>query len=308
VKVRIGVGLGTLPAAADGDGAAPVGANGSDGFGTVIDRMEELHFDSIWMPEILTAPTLDPLTGLSFAAGRLRRLKLGTTMLLPGRNLVRLAKELATLDVLSDGRLLVTLVPGIPRSRESSAAGVSAGSRGERMDEMLPLLRRLWAGEAVTYSGPAAHLDDVRVEPRPMQQPLEVWTGGLAPAALERCGRLADGWLPSACTPEEVAERRPAVEEAAGRAGRTISPEHFGVSVGYSRAPLDAATIQVLSVLRKGVDPARVVPVGLDGLRATLERFCEVGFSKFVVRPIQPPPSWTEELDRLAAAVLDLQT
>ena len=229
-------------------------------------------------------------------------------MLLPGRNLVRLAKELATLDVLSDGRLLVTLVPGIPRSREASAAGVSPGSRGERMDEMLPLLRRLWAGEAVTYAGPAAQLDDVRVEPRPMQQPLEVWTGGLAPAALERCGRLADGWLPSACTPEEVAERRPAVEEAAARAGRTISPEHFGVSIGYSRAPLDAATIQVLSALRKGVDPARVVPVGLDGLRATLERFCEVGFSKFVVRPIQPPPSWTEELDRLAAAVLDLQT
>jgi hypothetical protein len=60
--------------------------------------------------------------------------------------------------------------------------------------------------------------------------------------------------------------------------------------------------------LRKGIDPAQVVPVGLGGLRATLERFLDVGFSKFVVRPIQPPPSWTDELDRLAAAVLDLQT
>jgi hypothetical protein len=60
--------------------------------------------------------------------------------------------------------------------------------------------------------------------------------------------------------------------------------------------------------LRKGVDPAEVIPVGLDGLRTTLERFLDVGFSKFVVRPIQPPTSWSEELDHLAAAVLDLQT
>jgi probable F420-dependent oxidoreductase len=306
MKVRIGVGLGTLPAG--GNGSMPTGAGGSGGFATVIDRMAELGFDSIWLPEILTAPTLDPLSGLSFAAARHPRLKLGTTMLLPGRNLVRLAKELATLDVLSDGRLLVTLVPGIPRSRESAAAGVSPASRGERMDEMLPLLRRLWAGETVAHDGPAGRLEDVRVEPVPVQQPLEVWTGGLAPAALERCGRLADGWLPSACTPEEVAERRPVVDEAASRAGRSISPEHFGVSIGYSSTPLDATTTQMLSSLRKGIDPAQVVPVGLGGLRATLERFLAVGFSKFVVRPIQPPPSWTDELDRLAAAVLDLQT
>ena len=307
MKVRIGVGLGTLPASG-GNGSTATGAGGSSGFAGVIDRMAELGFDSIWLPEILTAPTLDPLTGLSFAAARHPRLKLGTTMLLPGRNLVRLAKELATLDVLSDGRLLVTLVPGIPRSRESAAAGVNSAARGERMDEMLPLLRRLWAGETVTHDGPAARLEDVRVEPVPFQQPLEVWTGGLAPAALERCGRLADGWLPSACTPEEVADRRPAVDEAASRAGRSISPEHFGVSIGYSHTPLDAATTQLFSSLRKGVDPAEVIPVGLDGLRTTLERFLDVGFSKFVVRPIRPPTSWSEELDHLAAAVLDLQT
>ena len=90
MKVRIGVGLGTLPAG--GNGSTPTGAGGSSGFARVIDRMAELGFDSIWLPEILTAPTLDPLTGLSFAAARHPRLKLGTTMLLPGRNLVRLGQ------------------------------------------------------------------------------------------------------------------------------------------------------------------------------------------------------------------------
>jgi probable F420-dependent oxidoreductase len=321
MKVRIGVGMGTLPSvtpptatpATPATPAAPArpsakAAAEEVGLGTVVDMLAELGFDSIWLPEILTAPTLDPVSALGFAAARQPRLKLGTTMLLPGRNLVRLAKELATLDVLSAGRLLVTLVPGLARSKEATAAGVPPEVRGDRMDEMLPLLRRLWDGETVTYDGPSAHLDAVRVEPQPVQQPLEVWTGGLAAAAVERCGRLADGWLPSACTPEEVAARRPRIEEAAARAGRTISPEHFGVSIGYSLRPLDEATTRVLATLRKGVDPALVVPVGHDGLRAAIERFLDVGFSKFVVRPIQPPGSWRRELEQLASVVLGLQT
>ncbi|HXW38930.1 MAG TPA: LLM class flavin-dependent oxidoreductase, partial [Acidimicrobiales bacterium] len=234
-------------------------------------------------------------------------LKLGTTMLLPGRNPVRLAKELATLDVLSAGRLLVTLVPGLPRPVESAASGVPRAERGARMDETLPLLRRLWAGETVTFDSGDVRLDGVRLEPLPVQQPLEVWTGGLVPAALDRCGRLGDGWLPSACTPDEVAARRPVIEEAAERAGRTISPEHFGVSIAYSLAPLDGSTVRLLASLRKGVDPVEVVPIGRDGLRAFIERFLDVGFSKFVVRPIQPV-SWPAELEALAESVLGLQT
>jgi len=309
VKVRIGVGLGALATAPPprGDTGPCSPPSGARRFAELVRTMADLGFDSIWLPEVLTAPTLDPLVGLSVAAATHPRLKLGTTMLLPGRNVLRLAKELATLDLLSEGRLLVTLVPGLRRPAESAASGVPPEERGTRMDEVLPLLRRLWSGEAVTYEGPAGRLDGVRLEPLPVQRPLEVWTGGLAPAALERCGRLGDGWLPSACTPEEVAARRPVVEAAAARAGRTISPEHFGVSIGYSLGPLDAETRRLLASLREGTDPAEVVPVGHDGLRALIERFVDVGFSKFVVRPVQPPPSWAEELERLAGAVLDLQ-
>ncbi|MBV8463938.1 MAG: LLM class flavin-dependent oxidoreductase [Acidimicrobiales bacterium] len=303
MKVRIGGGVGTVTGPSSGPEAVT-----SRAFTELVTAMSDFGFDSIWLPEILTAPTLDPLTALAFAAGRHPGLKLGTTMLLPGRNVLRLAKELATLDRLSDGRLLVTLVPGIPRSAEASATGVPPPARGRLMDEMLPLLRRLWAGETVSYDGSAGLIDGVRLEPRPLQDPLEVWTGGIAPAALERCGCLADGWLPSACTPAEVAEGRQVVEAAAARAGRAISPEHFGVSIGYSMAPLDEATLRLLSSLRRRGDPAAVVPVGYDGLRATLEEFLDVGFSKFVLRPIQPPASWPEELERLAGAVLDLQT
>jgi probable F420-dependent oxidoreductase len=279
-----------------------------DGFARLIDDIDELRFDSIWLPEVLTAPALGPLTALAFAAGHNSHLKLGTTMLLPGRNVVRLAKELATLDRLSDGRLLITLVPGLPRQPEQDAVGVAGSDKGRLMDEMLPVLRSLWAGEPVSHHGDAGDFEGVILSPLPAQQPLEVWTGGMVPAALRRCGRFADGWLPSVCTPEEVAKARVVIDEAAGQAGRTISPEHFGVSIAYASGPLDPKVVRAIASARRGVDPEQVIPVGIDGLRAMLERFLDVGFSKFVVRPMECPDSWRAELEALAEGVLDLQT
>jgi probable F420-dependent oxidoreductase len=229
-------------------------------------------------------------------------------MLLPGRNVVRLAKQLATLDRLSTGRLLVTFVPGLAQAPESGAVGVPGTEKGARMEEAFPLLRRLWAGETVDHRGPVGGFDGFTLAPLPLQDPLEFWLGGMVPAALERCGRFADGWLPSACTPTEAAAGRVVIDEAADAAGRSISPEHFGVSLAYAPGPLEPSLLAALGRSRKGVDPALVVPAGLDALRAFLESFLEVGFSKFVVRPLARPVSWRSELEALAAAVGDLQT
>jgi alkanesulfonate monooxygenase SsuD/methylene tetrahydromethanopterin reductase-like flavin-dependent oxidoreductase (luciferase family) len=133
-----------------------------------------------------------------------------------------------------------------------------------------------------------------------------VWLGGTVPAALERCGRLSDGWLPSLCTPEEAAQGRVVIEEAAAKAGRTISPEHFGVSIGYATRPIDPATARTMAARRPR--SLELTPVGLPALRAAIERFIAVGFSKFVVRPVVAPASWRAELEALASAVGDLQT
>jgi len=295
MKVRIGVGTGPL----DGD---------PSGLASLVDDLDELGFDSLWLPEVLTAPTLDPLAALAFAAAHNPRLKLGTTMLLPGRNVVRLAKQLATLDRLSSGRLLVTFVPGLAQAPESAATGVPGREKGARMDEAFPLLRRLWAGETVDHAGPAGEFEGVTLAPLPLQDPLEFWLGGMVPAALERCGRYADGWLPSACTPTEAAAGKVVIDEAAEAAGRAISPEHFGVSLAYAPGPLDPSMVAALGRSRKGGDPTAYVPAGLDALRDFLEAFLEVGFSKFVVRPLARPDSWRAELEALAAAVGDLQT
>jgi probable F420-dependent oxidoreductase len=295
MKVRIGVGMGPL----GGDPAELAG---------LVDDLDELGFDSLWLPEVLTVPTLDPLAALAFAAAHNSRLKLGTTMLLPGRNVVRLAKQLATLDRLSAGRLLVTFVPGLAQAPESDAVGVPGREKGPRMEEAFPLLRRLWAGETIDHHGAVGEFEGVTLAPLPTQDPLEFWLGGMVPAALERCGRYADGWLPSACTPAEAAAGKVVVDEAATTAGRAISPEHFGVSLAYAPGPLEPSLLAALGRSRKGIDPALVVPAGLDALRAFLESFLEVGFSKFVVRPLARPDSWRGELEALAAAVGDLQT
>ncbi len=293
MKVRIGVGAG-------GAAAAP-GA-----LAELVTGIDQLGFDSLWLSEVLTAPGPDPVVGLSWAAASNPRVKLGTTMLLPGRHVLRLAKQLASLDVLCDGRLLVTLVPGLTYPPEREAIGLAPGRRGAFIDEALPLLRRLWAGETVSHDGAAGSFHGVTLSPRPVQQPLEVWLGGTAPAALQRCGRLSDGWLPSLCTPEEAAAGRRVIEEAAARAGRSISGEHFGVSIGYARAPLDAATARTMAARRPRA--LELTPVGLPALRGLLERFIAVGFSKFVLRPVVAPASWRAELEALAAAVGDLQT
>jgi probable F420-dependent oxidoreductase len=291
MKIRIGVGA---------------ASSKPDAMAEIVAGLDDLGFDSLWLSEVLTGPVVDPVVGLAWAAASNPRLKIGTTMLLPGRNVLRLAKQLASLDVLCKGRLLVTLVPGLTYSPEREAIGVDPKQRGAFIDEALPLLRRLWAGETVTHDGVAGTLRDVKLSPLPVQQPLEVWLGGTVPAALERCGRLSDGWLPSLCTPEEAAAGRTVIEEAAAKAGRSISPEHFGMSIGYATAPIDPATARTMAARRPR--SLELTPVGLPALRERIERFIAVGFSKFVVRPIAAPASWRGELEALAAAVGDLQT
>ena len=293
MKVRIGLGAG---AAAPGD------------LQLILQAVEEFGFDSIWWSEVLTQPNFDPLVALSWAAASHPRLKLGTTMLLPGRNVVRLAKQLASLDQLSGGRLLVTFVPGLPNAPEVQAVGVPKVARRPGMEEALPLVRALLSGEPVSHDGAVASFSGVSLAPLPVQQPLEFWLGGTAPRSLELCGRLGDGWLPSLCTPEQAMAGREVIEQSAAAVGRVIDPEHFGVSIGYTHDPLSAAARARIEQRAGSPDVSRLVPTGLPELRSLLEEFIAVGFSKFVVRPTAAPTSWAQELRALADGVLDLQT
>jgi probable F420-dependent oxidoreductase len=296
VKVRIGFGLGTHTAL------------DHDDLDTLVDGLEHHGFDSLWLSERITGPAPDPIVGLAYAAGRTRRLKLGTSvMVLPGRNPILVAKELASLDRLSNGRLLPAFGLGVADPREQQAFGVAREERAAWFNEALPLIRRLWTEEAVDHDGPRFRCRDLTLRPRPVQSPPDVWLGGIAPSELRRVGRQGDGWLPSFCTPDDAAAGRAVIEKAAADAGRAIDPEHFGALVIYTRRALPDRLASAIASRRPGVDPAALVPTDLPSVRATLERFVAGGFSKFVVVPAEVPASWADELADLAAALLPLQ-
>ncbi len=297
MKLRIGISAG-------GDDQGP------DAMVALGQAVAEYGFDSVWLPEILSRPGPDPLVGLAWLSGACPGLKIGTTMLLPGRNLVWLAKAIGTLDRLSRGRFLLTFVPGLAIGGERTAVGIPPSERGALMEEALPVLRRFWAGESVSHDGPSGSFTGVSVSPRPVQDPFDVWLGGNAPAALDRCGRLGDGWIPSLCTPEEAAEGKRVIDGVAAAHGRAISPEHFGISVGYAKAGTEynSEAVSALARRAKGRPLDQLLPIGLDALRALLESFLDVGFSKFIVRPMAVPGEWRRELEALATGVGDLQT
>ncbi len=299
LKVRIGYGLGTR-----------TGSNDHRRFSALVDGLEERGFDSLWLSERLGTDCPDPLVAMSFAAARTTRLKVGTAvMVLPGRNPVILAKSLASLDQLSRGRLLPAFGLGVADSAEHQAFGVERRDRAGWFDEALPLMRRLWTEDHVSHSGPRFRLADVTLAVKPRQDDFEVWLGGAAPSELKRVGRLSDGWLPSFCTPEQVARDRETVDATAAEHGRTIDPGHFGALVPYRGPGVEISDFYRALLARRSpdADPEVVVP-RLDRLADTISAFVEVGFTKFVLVPVQEPEDWGNELDQVAEVALPLET
>jgi probable F420-dependent oxidoreductase len=300
MKVRIGFGIGAAPGL-----FADVG-----GLGRVIDSLDGTGYDSVWFPERINSPQLDPIVAMAYVAGRVERLKFGPAVsVLPGRNPVAMAKALASLDVVSNGRCLPAVGLGIANAAEHQAFQVDRTDRASWVNEALPLMRRLWSGEEVVHHGDRFHIEGARVLPRPVQDPFEVWLGGRAPSELRRCGRLADGWLASFSTPDVVAEGIDTIAKAAAEAGRDFDRGHFGVLIPYVvDGPVPERTARLVRARRPDADPTDVVATSHARLREMLEAFIEVGASKFVLFPAAEPDDWVTEVEAAAGATLSLQT
>jgi probable F420-dependent oxidoreductase len=272
------------------------------------EALEGSGFDGIWLSDLPAAPVLDPLLGLALAAGRTRRLRLGANVVPLGRNPFLLAKELAQLDELSGGRLLLSFVTGLGGAGEREALGLNGAGRGEVLEEVLALVRAWWAGETVTHRSARWSFTDLPSPGRPVQDPLEVWLGGRGPKALDRVGRVADGWLGAQLTPRESEGARRRIQEAADRVGREVDPEHFGLSIAYSHGDLSPEVLRTVAARRRDIDPRELVPAGAAELRLFLRGCIDAGLSKFVVRPAEAVASWAQEAAWLSEAILDLQT
>ena len=299
MKIRIGYGLSAV-ATAGWD---------ADRFWTIVDACERLGWDSLWFSERATSDAADPVVAMAALAGRTTRLKFGpSVMVVPGRNPFLLAKQLATLDVVSRGRFVAAFGLGVDGHAERQVFAAERSETGARTEEAVRLVKLLWTQEHVTFHGRFYTADDVTLGPKPYQRPHpDVWFGGTSTPALRRVATLGEGWLPSFVTADEYADKAEAIRTLAAEQGRTIDEEHFGALIPYLPDGVDVDPDQVLMAIaarRPGVEPRdMVVTDGREALTERIERFVKSGASKFVLTPIVAPPDWPDELAAIRAAV-----
>jgi alkanesulfonate monooxygenase SsuD/methylene tetrahydromethanopterin reductase-like flavin-dependent oxidoreductase (luciferase family) len=262
---------------------------------------EEVGIDTLWFSDLTTLPSTDPLLSMAMAAAWTTRVKLGTTIVPFGYEPFVFARQLAQLDLLSRGRVRVMLVPGLEQPGERRALGLGGVHRGKALDDLIPLVRDLWAGKPLPGGGPA-------LATRPHQEHLQIWLAGRSDEAFERVGRVGDGWRGGGLHPAEAGRAVARINEAAAAAGRTIDPGHFGITITYAHdeADLGRAT-RIHGETAAARDPL-VRPVGRDELRRLVDELVGVGLSKFSLRRASEVVDWDDELTWLADAVLDLQT
>ncbi len=257
--------------------------------------LEASGFDSLWTVEHVLVPAgyestypyspngkmpgpddsdiPDPLIWLTYVAAHTERIRLATGVLvLPQRNVVITAKEIATLDHLSSGR--VTLGVGVGwLAEEFAALGVPFKERGARMDEYIDVLRELWAPsgdpEKSTVAGKFVNFDDCIMRPRPANGTVPIVIGGHSVAAAKRAGRRGDGFFPGGGTLEELAELFAIVRAAAAAAGRDADAIELYSGGGRPGPKLDArieqlAGIGVSHVVLPAAPPDELAGIGAD--------------------------------------------
>jgi probable F420-dependent oxidoreductase len=218
-----------LPQTFEGTDPRPVGLYAA--------RAEALGFSGLWTLDSAVGgptsrtPLLDGLQVLAYAAAMTRAVRLGIAVIVMNRRQpVLLAKEIASLDRLTGGRLTVGVGLGAPADEHVAALGFPTDRRVRRLVEGVEVMRALWSGDEVSWDGALLRFSRARLEPRPIQRPgPPVWFGAGREPALRRAARLADGWMGAgSSSAADFARQVPVVREALADAGR--DPEHFAIA------------------------------------------------------------------------------
>jgi probable F420-dependent oxidoreductase len=259
---------------------------GPDSIRRAAEQAEQLGFSDVWASEHIIVPKgapyppspafYDPVLTLTWAAAYTKRVRLGTSVLvLPMRHPLPLAKELATLQCLSQGRLILGAGVGWLEA-EYAALGVPFKERGARMDEGIAMMRAVWTEDPISF--PAKHipalLNDMRMAPKP--PPIPIWIGGTSEAALNRAAKLGDGWHGTRLTPEQIGPVVKRLRDRRPEAGFSIS-----MRVSWDGKDDGALKARLAGYAGGGVGHAMVEPAEReveDWLRA-IERIARVGES-----------------------------
>lgn len=266
----------------------------------VAQAAEAAGFESVWtgghivlpdpalpsFPLATTTPMLDTTVALTWIAAHTKRVRLGSGIIvLPLRNPVLLAKELASVDVVSGGRLIVGVGAGW-MAPEFEALGVPMEERGARMDDALRAMRALWTSEHPEYQGKFSSFSKVAAYPQPVQRPMPpIVIGGDSPPALRRAVTMGNGWYGFALMPEQAKQHVEALRRAVEQHGRPAELGELEISVTpvgrFDRGSVEAyaaAGVDRLVLLPK-VDAThgeRHSPVPLDELLRNIERVSAV--------------------------------
>lgn len=280
-------------------------------------RLEELGFNSIWVGDHLSfaVPILDPLLQLAQAAAFSTKLLVGTGVyLLPLRHPGPVAKQVASLDVLSKGRVIFGV--GVAGEFESDfrAAGVPINERGPRLAESIVALRKLWSGETVSHDGKFFPFRDVKMLPPPVQKGgPPIWFGGRAEVVLKRCARIGDGYLSYVVTPEQYAKSLATIESHVGdrQLDRFATAHLLFAQVGDSYEEAFKSANEQLS-LRYAMDftkaTQRYAAVGRpEDVAAKIREFHAAGVRQFNLDFLHVPiPKRNEQFERFATEVFPL--
>ncbi len=281
MKVALGLGLAEYPFATAAE------------YWRWVDLCEQGGIDSLWQTDRLISPTpiLESIATMAALAGRTRRLKFGMNVVsLAMRDPVLLAKQIATIDVLSEGRILPAYGIGSPRAPEWQALHLDTTTRGRVTDEALDIITRLFTGEPVTYQGRHFTLTNAQITPRPVQPNLPMWIGGNAEAAIRRTAKYGTGWQAGAETPAQIAPLIAAIRQASAAAGRPIDDDHYGAAFPFRFGNPNDPSLDRLKAAyakRTGQNPNDHFAIGdAQTILTRISQYIDAGAQKFILRPL----------------------
>ena len=285
----------------------------------LVQLLDRGGYDSLWSGDHISFPLaiFDPLLQLAQAAVASRRLQVGTAVyLLPLRHPVPVAKQVSTIDHLTEGRFIFGVGVGGEFPKEFEACGVPLAERGARLSESIEVLRKLWRGESVSHAGRFFRFDGIAMTPPPRQPGgPPIWCGGRSDAALRRIGRLTDGWMSYVVTPEMFADGLAKIAASAAAAERRFE-RGFGtahllfarIDETYEKA-LDAATLSLSRRYAMDFRKAarRYCALGPPATVAeTVRRFHAAGARHVILDLVGPYEERDQQIERFAAEGLPL--
>ena len=291
------------------------GLSDARALGALAAEAEALGFDSLWAGDHVAfpAPIIDPLQVLACCASHTRRVRLGTCVyLLPLRHPTVVAKMVASLDYLSEGRVIFGIGVGGEFPAEFAASGVPVSERGARTNEAIGVLRALWGTDQVDHSGRFFRVGPVQLKPPPVQAGgPPIWVGGRADAALRRTARCGDGYVGYLLTPEGFAERMARIRALARELGRGAQPitaatMAFACIDDDREAALQRAATILGAMYGRDMRSvaARYCIVGsADECRAKVRDFAAAGVEHLILTPLATGDGVTEQVRALAKAL-----